>query len=641
MITKDEAQSLRHTISPQDASRCVYDAVIVGSGVSGSIIAKELARAGCRVLVLEAGPGRDFSQNGYQHYLENFYSAPSKDNNAPFPRNPNAEMPRGPDCVPLRPGCGPVDSSYLVQNGPFISDTVYSRVLGGTTVHWEGKTPRMLREDFRMRSSFGQGLDWPIDLHTLMPYYRRAEHELGVSGDVTSQKALGVEFDTDYVYPMVELKASYLDNIVAKGLRGMKVSLEGEKFELNLSTFPQAKNADPNPDYAKWNEWDGYTSYRPKGAISFHQDDSGERCQGNTNCVPLCPVQARYDARKTLIQAISSVSGHTDLLTQAVASRVYFDGSTDAVTEIEVKVYESRESPAHQTFRFKGRLFILAANAVENARLMLASAVLNERPVNKLIGGHLMDHPYLLSWALLQEDAGVGRGPSCTSGFCGFRHGRFRKNMAAFSADIHNDGWGWATGSPNTDLIDAVDNAKKFGSDLRQELIRRISRQLLLAYMIELPADPDNRVSVNPRYTDKLENMRPIFTFRLPNYTLNTVEFVRQLSQEIFRKLGAEDHTHYDTTDYGYLTYKGQGYAIRGGNHLSGTHVMGTNGTNSVVDENQKSHDHPNLYLIGPGSLCSIGSSNTTLTTAALAFKAAKSAIDVLKSIATPLKRAS
>jgi choline dehydrogenase-like flavoprotein len=634
-MEKEALHQLERRINPERAAGCIYDAVIVGSGVSGSIMARELSKAGYRVLVLEAGPGHDFSQNGHEHYLKNFYSAPFKDNNSPFLRNPNAEMPRGPDNHPLRPGRWPNADSYLVQNGPLISDTVYTRVPGGTTVHWEAKTIRMLREDFQLRSSFGQGLDWPITLDTLMPYYRRAEHELGVSGDVVSQKKLGVEYDKEgYVYPMVELKASYLDDIVGKGIKGMHVDVDDEQFELSLSTFPQAKNANPNPDYAKFNEWDGHKAYQPKGVLSMHQDDIGERCQGNTNCVPLCPVQARYDARKTLIQAI--VRWKADLLTQAVVSRVHYDKDTGAVTEIEAKVYESRGSTAHKTFRFKGRLFILAANAVENARLMLASAVLNNRAENNLMGRHLMDHPYLLSWGLLPQNAGVGRGPTCTSGICGFRRGRFRGKMAAFAADIHNDGWGWATGSPNNDLIDAVDNLNKFGCDLRQELIRRISRQLLLAYMIELPADPDNRVTVDPKYTDTLGNMRPIFTLDLPDYSLNTVEFSRQLSRKIFQRIGAEDYTHYDTTDYGYRSYNGQGYAIRGGNHLAGTHVMGTSCRNSVVDENQKSWDHSNLYLVGPGSLCSIGSSNTTLTTAALAFKAAESAIKHLKVAPAP-----
>jgi len=632
MFTLEQKQKLEHTVNPEEASRFAYDAVIVGSGVSGAIMAHELARAGYSVLILEAGPGGDLSKDGFEQYLYNFYSNPVKDNNSPFLRNKNAEMPRGPDV-------GKPDA-YLVQNGPFISDTVYSRVLGGTTLHWEGKTIRMLREDFCTRTKYGVGLDWPKGIETLdilMPYYRRAEHELGVSGDVESQKRLGVEFESDYVYPMVELKASFLDQIVAEGIEGMSEELGGTSFPVFLSTFPQAKNADPNPDYDKWNEQDDFKVFQPRGAISSHQTNIGERCQGNTNCVPQCPVQAKYDARKTLVQA--KLNGHVDLLSQAVASCVHFNRETGEIEEIEVKIYENRESTRHATKRFRGRLFILAANAVENARLMLASSKLTGHPVNSLIGRHLMDHPYLLSWAQLRENAGVGRGPVCTSGICGFRRGDFRKEMASFAGDIHNDGWGWATGSPSTDLNDAVDQ-NLFGRELREFLIQRISRQLLLAYMIELPADPNNQVTVDPRHKDQLDNMKPIFTLSLPDYSMKTAVYVRQLSRRIFDRLAVEkDFTHYDPTDYGYVTYNGDGYAIRGGNHLSGTHVMGKDSSDSVVDENQRSWDHRNLYLVGPGSMCSIGSSNTTLTTAALAFKAAADAADQLKTLPPVVRR--
>ncbi len=66
---------------------------------------------------------------------------------------------------------------------------------------------------------------------------------------------------------------------------------------------------------------------------------------------------------------------------------------------------------------------------------------------------------------------------------------------------------------------------------------------------------------------------------------------------------------------------EGQGYAIRGGNHLAGTHVMGTSPSNSVVDAAQRSWDHQNLYLVGGGTMPTIGTSNITLTMAALALK--------------------
>ncbi|RYE82301.1 MAG: GMC family oxidoreductase, partial [Hyphomicrobiales bacterium] len=510
--------------------------------------------------------------------------------------------------------------------GPYVSDSVYTRVLGGTTVHWEAKAIRMLREDFQLKSRFGRGLDWPITLDDLKPYYDRAEFLLGVSGDAAAQRTVGVEYSSeDYVYPMVELQPSYLDRIVAERLSGMRDEIGGTPVDIDWITFPQAKNAGPNPAYAKFN---GGQAFSPSGAISLHQTEEGERCQGNTNCVPLCPVQARYDARKTLIKAIGT--GRAKLLDQAVASRIILDPGTGAVTEIEFKRYSDRGSPAHTVGRVRGKVFILAANAVENARLMLASAAENGHPVNDLTGRHLMDHPYLLTWGLLPEDAGTGRGPSCTSGLCNFRQGDFRNRYASFAADIHNDGWGWATGSPLADLVEFVDADNLSGRALREALGRRLSRQLLLAFMIEMPADPASRVTVDPRHVDRLGNMRPVVDMKIGDYSMATAEYARGLSRRMFEKLGVEDFTHYDPWDYGYVPYNGEGYAIRGGNHLSGTHVMGTGRENSVVDADQKSWDHPNLYLVGPGSMPSIGSSNTTLTAAALCLKTADALLDHL-----------
>lgn len=620
--TEARSPALAPTVTAGEAASRLYDAVIVGAGISGAILAHELTSKGFKVLILEAGLGRDLSQHGNQRLLETFFSNPYSDNNGVFVRNPNAEMPRSSDLRPL--AADEINTeAYLVQSGPYVSDSVYSRVLGGTTVHWEAKAIRMLREDFQLRTKYGQGLDWPIGLDELLPYYDKAEFVLGVSGDAGAQRALGVEYSgNDYVYPMMELQASYLDRIVAGRTQGMRETIDGEHIDLSWTTFPQAKNADPNPAYAKWN---GGQPYEPVGAVSMHQDDEGERCQGNTNCVPLCPVQARFDARKLLIKALRS--GYAQLLTQAVASRIHIHPETGAVTEIEIKRYETSESSLHRTYRVRGKIFILAANAVENARLMLSSAAQNGQTVNDLTGRHLMDHPYLLCWGLLPDRAGVGRGPSCTSGMCNFRRGDFRRKFASFAADIHNDGWGWATGAPVSDLMKLVDGEQLHGRSLREELTRRVSGQLLLAYMIELPADPDSRVTVNGQHIDRLGNMRPVFKPKISDYSMGAAEFARGLSRRIFTKLGAEDHTSYSPADYGYLAYKGKGYAIRGGNHLAGTHVMGTDRSNSVVDTNQKSWDHRNLYLIGPGSMPSIGSSNTTLTTAALCYKASEAVI--------------
>lgn len=612
---------LSKTIDHKTAASTDYDAVIVGSGISGAIAAKELCEKGFKVLILEAGPGKDLSLNGYEKYLDNFYTATSKDNNAPFPRNPNAPMPRGTDVDSLRPG-EPNSANFLVQNGPLVTDTTYCKVVGGTTMHFESKTPRMIPEDFEMKTKFDVGLNWPVSYKELQPYYRKAEKEMGVSGDVSTQNITDTNnYEEGYVFPMHEMPPSYLDQTVAKDLNGMTVDMKGNKHTLQVRSFPQGRNGIPNKDYKNFN---GNENFVPEGAVSLHQAEIGERCQGNNNCTPICPVQAKYDARKTLAKALRT--GFADLLPQTVASKVIVD-ENGKVTEVEYKHYTSMESSEYESGSVKGKIFVLAANAIENARLMLASGLQSS---SQLIGKNFMDHPYLLTWGLLPEVAGTMRGTVCTSGISDLRSGEFRKDHAAFAIDIHNDGWGWATGSPYTNLHDIVDNMNKYGKELRHELVDQISKQLLMAVMIELLPDPSNSITVSPDYTDRLGNMRPIVSFSIPDYTLEAVEKSRQVTRQIFQRLGAEDHTSYDPLDFGYVSYNGEGYAIRGGNHIAGTHIMGDDKATSVVDKNQKSWDHENLYIIGAGSMVSIGTSNTTLTLAAMCFMSTKKMLEDL-----------
>src|SRR5438309_3333226 len=110
-------------------------------------------------------------------------------------------MPRSREPRKITPGITE-SSGYLVQTGPFATDTTYTRVLGGTTMHWEAKTPRMLPEDFQMRTLYGEGADWPLTYDELSPYYNEAEREMGVSADVEDQAYLGISFDEGYVFPM-------------------------------------------------------------------------------------------------------------------------------------------------------------------------------------------------------------------------------------------------------------------------------------------------------------------------------------------------------------------------------------------------------------------------------------------------------
>jgi choline dehydrogenase-like flavoprotein len=613
-------------VSPEAASTTHYDVVVVGSGVSGALIAKEISQAGFRVLVMEAGPAGDITVRDYEQNLERFFSAASKHNNAPYAESRNAGMPSSAEARKLRPG-EPNTAGYLVHNGPFETDSTYARVLGGTTRHWEGKTLRMLPDDFKLRTRFGRGLDWPVDYEQLKPYYQKAEWELGVAGDVEDQAYGGLTFEPGYVYPMHRMPPSYLDQTVARDLDGTAVTMDGEAFTLRVRSTPQARNGVPNPAY------DNGRGYQPTGAVSLHQAELGERCQGNGNCVPICPVQAKYDARRTLFRALGS--GRVDLLAQTVASKVRVDQETGRVTEIEYKSYRDAESTEHTVGTVRGTVFVLAANAIENARLMLAS---NLPGSSGLMGRNLMDHAYLLTWALMPEATGTFRGPLCTSGIEDLRTGSFRRRHAAVRAGIHNDGWGWATGSPYTDVSTLVDLENKFGADLRHGLANQVSRQLLLAFMVEVLPDESNRVSVDPRYVDQLRNHRPVISLGLSDYTLEGVAFARRLSRRIYQRLGAEDHSTYDPSTLGSVSYQGETYVIRGGNHWAGTHLMGTTPKNSVVTVEQRSWDHDNLYLAGAGSMPSTGTANTTLTLSALCFMTAEGIVEDLRRASSPLE---
>lgn len=589
-----------------------YDVVIVGSGICGAILARTLTGKGFKVLILEAAPAQDLSFRGFKEYLQHFYRAESKDNNAPYPDNPNAPMPRSTTVHKLTPGVVD-DSGYLVQNGPLALDSTYTRVTGGTTVHWEAKILRMLPDDFSIRTTYGVGLDWPLSYDDLMPYYRQAEYEIGVSADVEEQAFYGIKYEPGYVYPMKRLPPSYLDKVVAAGIDGATFEVDGQIHTLKVRTYPQGRNSIPNPAY------DGGKGYRPVGAVSSYQVEQGERCQGNNNCVPLCPVQAKYDARKALVAAAQS--GRLHFLAQAVASRVDVDPVSGEVRCIEYKRYDDVHSPRHRLGRVRGTFYVLATHAVENARLMLASGL---RGRSGLVGKNLMDHTYLLTWGLLPRPAGTMRGTKSTSGIADFRTGAFRRRHAPFGIDIHNDGWGWATGSPFTDIEFLVDRQNQFGRDLRRGVVDRISRQLLLAYMVEQVAEESNRITIDARYRDALGNPRPVVTYNLSDYSKAGIAFARETSRVIFQRLGAEDHSQYSPLDYGYFNYQGEDLYFRGGNHFSGTHVMGTSAADSVVDVNQRSWDHRNLYLVGSGSMPTIGTSNTTLTLAALCYRTAE-----------------
>lgn len=580
-----------------------YDAVIVGAGVAGALTAKYLTRAGFRVLVLEAGPATAQNFDGYTAHLWHFYGASGKGPESAWPPNANAPQP---DTVDLRSNNG-----YFVQNGPDLYGSSYSRLQGGSTLHWLGVSLRMLPEDFALSARYGIGRDWPLSYGDLEPYYRKAEREIGVAADVSEQRYHGLTFPDGYDYPMRRVPPSYSDQKLAAAIDGMEVAFGEERVALKVRSYPAARNSIPRDDYL------------PVGAIDERADGhlaeryEGQRCAGNTSCTPICPIQAKYNAGKTLVQADRE---KLRVLAQAVASKINIDPVNNAVESI---VYHRYDGANHTVEQAKGRVYILAANAVENAKLMLASR-LSGGP-NNLVGKTLMDHPSLYAWGLAPEPVGPYRGPLSTAGIEDFRAGKFRAKHAAFRFDIGNDGWRAATGAPDTAVKVAIAEQNLFGRKLFDQLASTLSRHVRFSLAVEQLPDPANCVTIDPRYVDPLGNPRPVISYRIDEYTRAGMAAATKVYQEVFRRAGITDCTDPNhSLWFPSVTHGDNAFHYHGMGHFAGTHAMGTSPRDSVVDSYQRSWDHPNLYLVGSGSFPTMGTSNPTLTLAALAIRTAE-----------------
>jgi choline dehydrogenase-like flavoprotein len=585
-----------------------YDVVIVGGGISGSILALEAAKKGLEVLVLEAGTDLARTYSGYQSQLQTFYGWLYKTPEAPWKYNPNAPEPD----IPGLPTDG---ARYFVEKGIPYGST-YARALGGTTLHWMGTCLRMLPEDFDMRSRFGRGQDWPIGYDDLAPDYERAEWEIGVSADVDDQEHLGVTFRDGYEYPMRRIPASYSDKKLAEAVDGMTVEVGGEQRELLVRSTPAGRNSTPRGDYKPIGAVDHGQGFAEPGAGQALARDIGERCQGNTSCVPICPVQAKYNALKTLSKA--TATERVTVMPRAVASRVLTEGRR--VTGIEYLRYESPENPAHTTEIAHGRTYVLACHAVENAKLMLNSGL---QAPNGLIGANLHDHPTMLAWGLAPEQVGAFRGPLSTAGIEDLRGGAFRSEHAAFRIEVGNDGWLWPTGAPDSDVVAGVKEGL-LGSALRARLRDVVGRQVRLCPLIEQPPHPDNRVRIDPqRYRDALGLPRPVITYNVDSYVLDGMATAARVVREVMAQAGIQDCTD-PLKSYAFKTvWGGETLVWAGAGHFAGTHCMGADESAAVVDDQQRSWQHDNLFLAGPGSMPNMGTSNPTLTVAALAFRTA------------------
>jgi glucose dehydrogenase len=445
------------------------DIVVIGSGICGSLAAERLAKAGASVLILEAGPRVKRDQ------LVLYYrSAPRKgDWMAPYPPSRWAPHPTyEPDWgsatdidkgrVARQPSGRP-GNGYLVQAGPYPYPAEYIRVVGGTTWHWAAHMWRLLPSDFRIKSLYDVGKDWPLTYEELEPFYYEAEVKTGVSGAPNTGSPRVKPF------PMEPVAESW--------------AMRRFRERLSPGGYPVVSNTTARNSRA----YDG----RPP-------------CCGANNCQPICPIDAQYHGG---LAAAAAEAAGAKLLPNAVVYRV----EHDSIGRITAVHYYDPDRISH---RVTGKTFVLAANGIESPKLLLMSA--SDKYPNGIanssgmVGRNLMDHPSSSLTFDAEDELWLGRGPQSPASINTLRDGPFRSEHAAFRLDFTNISQVRAAAE---DLI----AAGVYGAELEKQLRYRAAHQCNVKNVPEILPNPENRVVLSSE-KDALGLPKPEVHFSLDDY---------------------------------------------------------------------------------------------------------------------------
>lgn len=526
------------------------DIVIVGSGIVGGMMADQLAGQGYSVLVLEAGLRIDRAQA-----VENWRNMPfdnraGSDFQGLYPQSAYATAP-----LYFPP------NDYVALSGPSADSFKqgYLRTVGGTTWHWAASCWRHLPNDFKMKTLYGVGRDWPIAYDDLEPYYCRAEEAIGVAGPndpaKQSPSARSKPYPMDMV-PWAHGDTRFAEVVNPHGYRSVPI--------------PQGRSTRP---------WQG----RPT-------------CCGNNNCQPICPIGAMYNGIHHIERA--EMKGAL-VLAEAVAYKIDTDGQNQ-VTAVHWLDNQKRSHKASAS------AFVLACNGIETPRLLLMAA--NTQNPNGIanssdqVGRNMMDHSGFHCTFLAKEPLWPGRGPAQSSCLVGPRDGDFRKHYSANKMILNNI----------NRVLPATRQALAqglVGKALDDEIRRRAAHGVDLSISLEPLPDPNNRLTLSATRKDA-------HGLPCPDIYYDVGDYVRKGAEAAHRQLKHIGQL-FDADEFNITT------SLNANNHIMGGTIMGNDEKNSVVNGDCRAHDHPNLWLPGGGAIPSASVVNSTLTMAALGLKAA------------------
>ena len=545
-----------------------YDAIVVGAGAGGGIVAKELATGGLHVLLIERGKWYtpfDCRKDDLRNQRTCVLGNPFGPDDERFPRVTVDAQGR--------------ERIVRASQGGYNNNAA---CVGGGTMSYGAMAWRYLEKDFRMRSTYGsiQGSaiagstldDWPIGYADLEPYYEKAEWEIGVSGDDSGNP---FKAPRKKPLPMPPLPPNREYEI-----------LKPAALRLGLHPFdiPMLRNSVP---------------YNGRGACM--------RCRW---CVGFaCEQDAKNGTQNTVIPK-ALATGNCELKTEAVAKEILTDGRGRARGVAWFDDHDHLHEDAAD-------VVVVSCAAVESARLLLNSKSprypggIGNR--HDWVGRNLQGHTYTGAIGLFEMETYDDIGPGAGIAISDYNHGN---PGLAGGAMLCNE----FIRLPYQFIGVMPPSVPKWGRE-HKEFVRKWYRRSIAVQgpTQEMPVF-DARVQVDPKVRDHWGI--PVARMSGDKHP-HTIEIGMAMCERAERWLKEAGAT--------FTWKKLPGRGLSGGQHQAGTCRMGDDPKTSVVDRFCRVHDVDNLFVIDGSVHVTNGGFNPVLTIMAIAYYASENLLKTWK----------
>ena len=555
-----------------------FEAIVVGTGVSGGCAAKELCEKGLKTLVLERGRMlkhiEDYTTMNDDPWDYEHGDVITKEIRKRQPKQSRTNY------------VNSVSTSHLFVDDlkhPYNEVQKFNWIrgyhVGGRSLTWGRQSYRLTDFDFKANAEDGIAIDWPIRYKDLAPWYHYVEEHIGVSGENVGLPQFP---DGNYLKPM-EL------NCVEHDLK----TAVNKKYKDRIVTIGRVAHI---------------TEGEKPGAGRIN-------CQFRNRCRRGCPFGAYFSSNSSTLP-MAEATGNMTLRPHSVVSEVLYDADQKRATGGRVIDAETKE-----VIEFKAKVIFLCASAVASSSILMQSK--SDRFPNGMgndsgeLGHNLMDHHFQVGAEGLMEGYEdkyyTGRRPN------GIYVPRFRNIGGATNQKDFIRGYGYQGGGGRGGWSSKVAELG-YGAEFKEALTEPGSWSLGMTGFGEVLPYHENKMVLN---YDKLDEWGlPTVTFDagIKENELNMRKDMGQQAAEMLEAAGAKNVRINDSE-----------YILGNGIHEMGTARMGRDPKTSVLNANNQVHGVPNVFVTDGAAMTSAGNVNPSLTYMALTARAANFAVEELK----------